>query len=189
MRAQAALRKASRNSPHRLNRLDGSGRALRCHAGCAALPQWYRPRPQRPRGPAPTAGTAGRPGTSGIPAWLPRSEAKRHPMCRAERTTRDPHHGRRQSHASPYPRGPVPAEEGLHSRYSSGSSPFLMDRRRGFLLSRPGHPTMARKALPGIIASSQLIPRLARIAEFLLPGTAKPHARSSQTCSRRLTCE
>ena len=110
----------SLNSPRCLNRLMS---AIAC--ACAALPQWCRPRHQRPRWSAPTADTVGAPDTFGISAWLLRSEARRHLRCREERTGRGPHRDRQHSDASPNPRRYVSAGEGLGSCYSSGLPPFL----------------------------------------------------------------
>jgi hypothetical protein len=93
-------------------------RAAAC--GCVARPRWCRPRHQHHRCPMPTADTVRTPSTFGISAWLHRSEAMRPPMCRWERTGRDPCRDRRRDHAIPGPRCPVAAGEGPGSCDSSG---------------------------------------------------------------------
>lgn len=72
----------------------------------------------------PAADTVRTPGTFGISAWLHRSEARRHLRCRWERTGRDPRCDRQRGHASPCPRHPVAAGEGLGSCHSSGHATF-----------------------------------------------------------------
>jgi hypothetical protein len=92
--------------------------------GCAARPPWCRPRHRHRRCPMPIADTVRTLGTFGISAWLHGPEAMRHPMCRSERTGRDPRRDRRLGHASTCPRPLVGAGEGLGSCHSSGHATF-----------------------------------------------------------------
>jgi len=140
--------------------------------GCAARPQWCRPRPRRRRCPAPSEGTVRTPGTFGISAWLLRSEAKRHLRCRGERTGRDQRRDRRRSYASPYPRRLVAAGEGLGSCYSSDTPPFLLvGPCRDSAVIAPWLPRISRGWAPAIAANAHLCPLPPVLAEYLLAAT------------------
>ena len=141
--------------------------------GCAARPQWCRPTHQHRRCPMPTADRVRTPGTFGISAWPHRSDARTHPMCRWERTHRDPRRDRLHGHASPCPRRPVAAGEGLGSCHSSDHATFLARgrARHSSPLSRPGYPSVSRGWPPAINANAHRCPLLARLAQFLLAAT------------------
>jgi hypothetical protein len=64
-----------------------------------------------------------------------------------------------------------------------------VDRNRGFPLARPGHPTMARKPLPAIVASSQLIPPASPNSRIPASWNGKNRTTAqTQLCRRRVTC-
>ena len=140
-------KKNGSNSPRCRTRLVRAIAAVR-----GALRQWCRPRPRRRHGQAPTAGTTGAPGTFGISAWLVLSEARKHPRCREERTTRDRRRGRRPGDASPYRRRPV-AGEGPGSRYSWDPPPFLLGSLR-LWRDHAGYPRISRGQAPAIMANA-----------------------------------
>ncbi len=121
----------------------------------------------------PTADMVRTPGTFGISAWLRRSEARRHPRCRGERTGRDPRPGKRRGHASPCPGRRVAAGEGLGSCHSSGRATFPPRgrARRGSPLSHPGYPSVSRGWPASITANAHLCPLPPLLAEPLLAAT------------------
>lgn len=184
LRRAAGIRRTALNSRYE------SGRTLSRRGVPAALPRWYRPKHQHHRSSAPTADTAPVLGTLGIFAWLHRSGAGWHPKCPAERTVPDPGRGRRRGDASPCPRDPAAGREAPGSCDSSGSPPLLLvDRDRGFPLTRPGRPTMARKPLPAIVASSQLMPPASPNSRIPATWNGQNHGTAqAQLCRRRVTC-
>lgn len=155
------------NSPRCLND------AVRAAAGGNAVrPRWYRPRHLRGRCQAPTADTVRTPGTSGIPAWLLRSEARRNRWCRGERTGQGRRRDRRRSHASPFLRRRVAAGEIHGSCHSWATPPFLLvGPRRDSGVLVPSLPRISQGRAPGITADAYLCLRLPVPAEPLLAAT------------------
>jgi hypothetical protein len=157
------------NRPNSLRCLNG---AVRAAGGNAVRPRWYRPRHLRGRCQAPTAGTVRTPGTSGISAWLLRSEARRNRWCRGERTGQDRRRDKRRGHASPAPRRRAAVGE-IHGLCHSWATPpfLLVGPRRDSGLVVPSLPRISRGRAPGITADAYLCPRLPVLAEPLLAAT------------------